>query len=327
MSAVDDLLTQGIAAAKAGQRQEARRCLQAVLRDNPRHEQAWIWLSGVLDVPAQRRECLQRVLTINPDNEQARLGLQQLAEQEAADFLAVFEPRKAPASAGIPQSTAASAMAHAPVAVPEAENQHHSAPDQSSAVAAAEPDAAVSAAALPALGAIAPPPTDISGPLAVPLQVGSKAPPVGVISQVEVSHIAHQAPAPAMMPPLTPQIEAPCYFCKAMTGASGQCGACGMEQIFDCPECGRAIDLRERTLCECGEFSMQRYLGPAGVNREAFGDLYRIRDYPGAAVKQWKAALATSAHPNVLHRKIAEVYLDLGLVEQARMHHDLSKQR
>ena len=106
----------------------------------------------------------------------------------------------------------------------------------------------------------------------------------------------------------------------------GICDACGMEQIFDCPLCSRALDLRERNVCECGQ-SLQPFLLPGGVNREKLGDEYKKRDYPGAAVKQWKAALAASPKPALIHQKIAAVYLDLGMIEQSRQHNELSKQK
>src|SRR5688500_189531 len=91
-----DELAMGIAAAKAGQREVARQHLQAAIRQDPRSELAWLWMSGLVDTPAQRRDCLQRVLALNPNNEMARRGMEQLAQTEAASFLSVFEPRTPP---------------------------------------------------------------------------------------------------------------------------------------------------------------------------------------------------------------------------------------
>jgi hypothetical protein len=68
-------LNQAILAVKAGRKAEARRLLESVLDADERNEQAWLWLSGVLDDVEDRTICLENVLTINPDNQVARQGL------------------------------------------------------------------------------------------------------------------------------------------------------------------------------------------------------------------------------------------------------------
>lgn len=82
---VASLLQQGIAAARAGRRQEARRMLLRVLEADERNEVAWLWLSGVVDSPADQRVCLENVLTINPGNAHAQKGLQVLDRRAAAN--------------------------------------------------------------------------------------------------------------------------------------------------------------------------------------------------------------------------------------------------
>jgi tetratricopeptide (TPR) repeat protein len=75
---VTQLLKQGIAAAKAGQKKEARQALIQVTELDERNEQAWLWLSGVVKSLEDRRICLQNVLDINPDNAHAQTGLRWL---------------------------------------------------------------------------------------------------------------------------------------------------------------------------------------------------------------------------------------------------------
>src|SRR5262245_50179489 len=70
-----DLLQQGIAAARAGKRDEARALLMQVVEADERNEQAWLWLAGVVDTPEDIRTCLQNVLDLNPANQQAQQGL------------------------------------------------------------------------------------------------------------------------------------------------------------------------------------------------------------------------------------------------------------
>ena len=78
-------LTQAIAAARAGRRAEARHLLESILDRDERNEQAWLWLSGVLDDQEDRIICLENVLTINPRNETARKGLAALQANVALD--------------------------------------------------------------------------------------------------------------------------------------------------------------------------------------------------------------------------------------------------
>jgi Flp pilus assembly protein TadD len=71
----ETLLQQGIVAAQAGRREEARALLMQVVQADERSEQAWLWLSGVVDDPDDMRTCLQNVLDLNPGNEKAQQGL------------------------------------------------------------------------------------------------------------------------------------------------------------------------------------------------------------------------------------------------------------
>ncbi|GAC1360707.1 MAG: hypothetical protein NVS4B8_22090 [Herpetosiphon sp.] len=75
----DDLYARGVAAARGGQRTVAARLLRQSVRLNPAHEQAWLWLSGVLDDPEDVAFCLRAVLQLNPGNERAQRGLEHLA--------------------------------------------------------------------------------------------------------------------------------------------------------------------------------------------------------------------------------------------------------
>src|SRR5262245_58084238 len=75
MPTTEDLLHQGIAAARAGQREEARALLVQVVEADERNEQAWLWLAGVVDDPEDMRTCLENVLDLNPGNVKAQQGL------------------------------------------------------------------------------------------------------------------------------------------------------------------------------------------------------------------------------------------------------------
>ncbi len=70
-----ELRKQGIAAAKAGQKEEARGLLIQSLRLDPNNEAGWVWLASVARDTPERLRCLHRLLDINPNHE---IGLQSL---------------------------------------------------------------------------------------------------------------------------------------------------------------------------------------------------------------------------------------------------------
>jgi hypothetical protein len=84
MTTTETLLQQGIRAARAGKREEARDLLMQVVRSDERNEEAWLWLSGVVDDPDDMRTCLQNVLDLNPGNEKAQQGLAWVDSRYAA---------------------------------------------------------------------------------------------------------------------------------------------------------------------------------------------------------------------------------------------------
>ncbi len=70
-----ELRQQGIAAAKAGRKDDARQLLQQSIRIEPNSEAAWLWLASVARDQRERQFCLQKILEINPGNSQARQAL------------------------------------------------------------------------------------------------------------------------------------------------------------------------------------------------------------------------------------------------------------
>jgi len=68
------LLRNGIAAAKAGNRAQARQVLLRVTELDSNNELAWLWLASVAETLIQAKHYLQRVLDINPANAEAIRG-------------------------------------------------------------------------------------------------------------------------------------------------------------------------------------------------------------------------------------------------------------
>lgn len=77
-SQLDDLLRQGIEAARAGNKAVARALLEQVVALNPQHEKGWFWLAAVTDDLHEKRTCLNNVIVINPDNTRAQALLARL---------------------------------------------------------------------------------------------------------------------------------------------------------------------------------------------------------------------------------------------------------
>jgi len=68
----EDYLTQGIAAAKAGNKQNARILLAKAIRSAPNDERTWGWFYTVCENDKERIKCLGEILRINPNHKQAR---------------------------------------------------------------------------------------------------------------------------------------------------------------------------------------------------------------------------------------------------------------
>jgi hypothetical protein len=75
---VPALVAQGIAAFNAGDRDRAYALLTEALHADSHNEAGWLWMSGVVQEPAERRYCLERVVEINPQHAAAQRGLAKL---------------------------------------------------------------------------------------------------------------------------------------------------------------------------------------------------------------------------------------------------------
>jgi tetratricopeptide (TPR) repeat protein len=121
----DNLLEQGISAALTGRREEARALLAQVVEADDRNEQAWLWLSGLVEDPEDIRTCLENVLHLNPDNVKAQHGLAWLDQRHGV------RPAAAAASAAPLQPAA-------DVSAPAADAAPNEKPDPSDVLAVAE---------------------------------------------------------------------------------------------------------------------------------------------------------------------------------------------
>jgi tetratricopeptide (TPR) repeat protein len=93
-----ELRARGIAAAKAGSKEEARQLLQQSVRLEPKNEAAWLWLASVARDAGERKFCLEQVISINPNNPTALQALQAMSGTAGA------APPPADSSTGLAQS-------------------------------------------------------------------------------------------------------------------------------------------------------------------------------------------------------------------------------
>lgn len=68
-------LENGIAAAKAGNKQLAMEYLKQAVTEDPRNVTAWLWVSSLVDNPERKVFCYQKVLAIDPTNKYALQGI------------------------------------------------------------------------------------------------------------------------------------------------------------------------------------------------------------------------------------------------------------
>ncbi|MBN1810670.1 MAG: hypothetical protein JXA14_02420 [Anaerolineae bacterium] len=79
---IESLLEKGIQAARSKDRKRAQDILTHVIEIDQYNEKAWLWLSSVVDTPADKEVCLENALLINPDNTYAAMGLQHIRQQD-----------------------------------------------------------------------------------------------------------------------------------------------------------------------------------------------------------------------------------------------------
>jgi hypothetical protein len=98
-------LEKGIIAARNGNTVEAKRYLVQVLKQDSGNEQAWLWMSEVVDTIGEQIACIEQVLQINPHNQTAQLALKKLKSQPVQRTIAIPyaapQPALTPAAANI----------------------------------------------------------------------------------------------------------------------------------------------------------------------------------------------------------------------------------
>lgn len=96
MSDANALVQQAVQAYKAHNKAAAKELLLKAVDMDERNEQAWMWMSAVVDSPEEQQICLENVLQINPNNDRARKGLATLKQKLGASGAAPASSSPAP---------------------------------------------------------------------------------------------------------------------------------------------------------------------------------------------------------------------------------------
>ena len=76
-----DNLRKAIAAIKSGDKNTGKQLLIQILKADSNNEQAWLWMTKVVNSDEKRIRCFKKVLEINPNNEIAKRGIAQLQQK------------------------------------------------------------------------------------------------------------------------------------------------------------------------------------------------------------------------------------------------------
>lgn len=134
----DHLFPEAVTLIKAGDIEKGQRLLMRLVRENPQHERAWLWLVNTTPKQDNQIACLEKVLQINPDHETAKKLLTELKEakakaaaEEAKQLEASIEFEYFHAQNGVEQKNGHTP--HAPLDVTAVKNDTPSAPTKTAA--------------------------------------------------------------------------------------------------------------------------------------------------------------------------------------------------
>lgn len=96
MPTIEELVAQAKLAYRSGHTGEARDLLRSAVQRDPQHEDAWLWLSGMVDTLEEQRYCLQKVLALNPAHDRARQGLSTVERRLASAASQTMDARRDP---------------------------------------------------------------------------------------------------------------------------------------------------------------------------------------------------------------------------------------
>jgi hypothetical protein len=96
MADIQTLLKQAKAALKSQDKAKARELLLQVVDLDPKNEEGWLLMSGVVSSLEEQQICLENVLKVNPNNERAKKGAEMIAKKLGNRPAAAAPPTPAP---------------------------------------------------------------------------------------------------------------------------------------------------------------------------------------------------------------------------------------
>jgi hypothetical protein len=98
MSDANALVKQAVEAYKAQDKVRAKDLLLKAVDIDAKNEQAWMWMSAVVDSLEEQQVCLENALRLNPNNDRAKKGLEVVAQKISATAKPTPPPDSIPSS-------------------------------------------------------------------------------------------------------------------------------------------------------------------------------------------------------------------------------------
>jgi hypothetical protein len=92
------MLEDAVALIKAGNIEKAKPLLIEFLKENPNHEDGWLWMTRCVTESEQKKYCFEKVLKINPENRYAKEGVARLDRVAVPNKPKPNETKKSPSS-------------------------------------------------------------------------------------------------------------------------------------------------------------------------------------------------------------------------------------
>ena len=271
-----NLLQQGITAARAGHKAEARALLMQVVEADERSEQGWLWLSGVVEEPEDIRTCLQNVLDINPDSAPAKKGLAWLESRygPAREALAPTEPEPLEKAVGESDAFTRTTAQLRPVPPRSEPAQPAEIFDPLAPASAKKPTpepAPTNRPATQGFDPLAQPLNTVAAPAEKPSTPPASRAPTPPTQRMSVSAAAPAAPAPSVPAPSPRQPEVAATSAKkrpeppitTLYAPVVPLGPAESPEML-CPYCGSPTTLKQQRCTQCRESLMVRATPPAG---------------------------------------------------------------
>lgn len=240
------------AAARAAKQAQARQALLGVIELDEANIRAWLWLSVVVDDQTEKRICLEKVLALDPANQPARVGLARLDQ-----------PATRRSKSGSNASKTALVSKHVS-GIRRASSQQTTAQAHPSANSPEDHPQAPALRLRPVLKS------------RQSLKNLKHSAHLAVEYSDRKTNSSHNAGA-----------QTSCPFCRRSIGTIAlRCPCCTLPLVVDCPTCGTQLDVEQKTCSQCGQ--QLGHYRPAAAYFARLARAYQAKQQHPQALKAWQ---------------------------------------